>query len=229
MADKLGTPVWEAVTANWTVTQCEALEAFAELLETIYVTVQSAIATGVRVVVRWAGAPELVAALVGEFAARAVTSHFLSPLKGVAQTLRVVGALACACGGQAGSCACMKVLAKRVLLESLKQEFVDALDRTHVQPTAGNAAWLGCVATFNYLRTPTIAGPPRIDPAGVRPGAPSLLARRLTEPVSPEPPQRPVPEIPEPVRPAPSPVVAQPFTRRPVEPPAPAYDDISPF
>ena len=251
MADKLGKPVWQAVTANWKVTHCEGLAAFAELLDTIYGTVQGAIATGVRVVVRWTGAPEIVAALAGELVARAVTSHFLSPLKGVAQMLRVAGAVTCVANGCAGSCACVQVLAERVLLETLKREFVDALDRIDVQPTIGNAAWSGCVATYHYLSSPEPgpSRPPRRphhtpaerDPAAVR--APSALGQRPPEAavrapsaLGQRPPDEPFPVErvlvdPPPVEPTPPPspvhVQNEPFTRRtsPAELPSPADPD----
>ena len=155
--DAFDSKVWPVLTADWKTDHCEALAALADILDKVHGLVTKGIAKVVTVVVQWVGVPDLAAAMLGEFVARAVAAHFLAPLKTMAQLLRVTGAAVCACNGRLGSCACAKALAKQVVREAVAAEWNRLLTDnlfTRIRPPqqAGNAAWIGLDATYEYLR-----------------------------------------------------------------------------
>jgi hypothetical protein len=105
VAAKFGDEAWAVIVEAWSPGRCRAFAATADALDAIRARIRAGIATGVRITLRWDGAPPIVAALTGELVARAAPAHFRTPLLGLAQLLRAAAALLCAGTGNAGSCA----------------------------------------------------------------------------------------------------------------------------
>jgi hypothetical protein len=152
LADRLGERAFEIINEVWTPEHCQMLAALADKLDQLHSLIRNGIAKGVRIVVRWAGASDFTAALIGELVASSVSAHFLYPLKGIAQLLRVTGTVCCTACGCAESCACARELTKDLFIRYLKWLFGVQLDRVPVSDSANRIIGPGLYFTYEYLR-----------------------------------------------------------------------------
>jgi hypothetical protein len=152
LAERLGDEAFEIIDAIWTPEHCEMLAALADKLDQLHSLIRNGIAAGVRIVVRWAGASDFTAALIGELVASAVDAHFLYPLTGIATMLRVTGAVCCTACGCAGDCACARGLAKDLFTRYLKWLFGVEIDRLPLSVPADKIVGPGIYVTYEYFK-----------------------------------------------------------------------------
>ena len=152
LAERLGDKAFEIINEVWTPEHCEMLAALADKLDQLHSFIRNGIASGVRIVVRWAGASDFTAALIGELVATSVSAHFLYPLKGFAELLRVTGTVCCTACGCAGSCACARSLTKDLFIRYLKWLFGLEIDRVPVSGATDKIVGPGLYFTYEYLK-----------------------------------------------------------------------------
>ncbi len=152
LANLLGERAFEIINDVWKPEYCMALAALADKLDELYSLIRAGIAGGVRIVLRWAGASDFTAALIGELVASSISAHFLYPLKGFAQLLRVTGTACCAACGCAGSCACARSLTKDLFIKYLNWLFDVQLDRVPLSDSIDKIVAPGMYLTYEYMR-----------------------------------------------------------------------------
>jgi hypothetical protein len=152
LAERLGDKAFEIINGVWTPEHCEVLAALADKLDQLHALIRNGIASGVRIVVRWAGASDFTAALIGELVATSVSAHFLYPLKGFAELLRVTGTVCCTACGCAESCACARSLTRDLFIRYLKWLFGLEIDRVSVSAGTDKIVGPGLYFTYEYLK-----------------------------------------------------------------------------
>ncbi|GAA3044626.1 hypothetical protein Aglo01_45340 [Actinokineospora globicatena] len=133
LADDMATAVAKGVVREagelarstlWPADRCATLSAIANGLAPI----PTAVKKGIRWVATVVGAPRLVAETIAEAMTRALVEPI--PLRAIAQTLRVVGVLACVADDQLSHCQCARDLVTKDLAEpALAHRLDEALER----------------------------------------------------------------------------------------------------
>jgi hypothetical protein len=166
LAECVGDKAFEIIDKVWTPEHCEMLAALADKIDQLHSLIRNGIASGVRIVVRWAGASDFTAALLGELVASAVDVHFLYPLTGIATMLRVAGTVCCTACGCAGDCACARGLAKDLFTRYLKWLFGVELDRVPMSTVTNKIVAPGIYVTYEFFknRGPDDSGGARQEP-----------------------------------------------------------------
>lgn len=156
MADTFVSPIWDAIDRRWTAQHCEALAAVANALDWVRTQLTHGVAAVVRVSLRFLGAPELVAVLVGELAGRAFSAHVLWPLRDLAFGLRVVGTAVCAANNCVGRCACARALGREFSKQLSAALFHEVADRCGVPDLGSRQTVPVLIIVDEWLRRPAL-------------------------------------------------------------------------